>query len=594
MKTGSGEPGGRELGGGARRALLTALLLGAGAGPAAAMQDSVVRISPERRAPDSTAENTLSPAIVAELIRTYNDSATTRIVGSFLLPAGARFNGPLAVFRGSLRISGEVTGAVTVINGDLIVDGGARLSGDMLVVGGQIIAREGARVEGRQRTYPMQANLTRTGAGLLAVREPAQTLGQLASARASITTGHFKTDLTIETGRTYNRVEGLPIIPGLRVTREGLKEVEARLDLRGIVWTAPDRTDRRAKFGYSGRLEFGFGEQRRLIVGGHLYRSVLPIEEQPLSRNEAGWSAFLLQRDYRDFYQVRGISGYASYFLGSGVTVSTSVRHDEERSVPADDPISLFRNTAWRPNPLVDDGHFTTWRLGLDLDTRNDQTLPTSGWLIRSFWEQTRSNDAAPVSLPSEVRDPIAPGRYASSRLMFDIRRYARINPTVRAAVRVLGAGWISGDPLPVQRRLSLGGPDILPGYRFRSFNCVPASLVDPSEPALCDRMLATQLELRTRTHIGLPFATSDPYVTALQRLLGIREPDIVIFGDLGKSWITGEGPGRVPNNRIPVLSEWAADVGFGFDAGGIGLYLAQPLTDGRPLLFSVRLQRRF
>lgn len=579
---------------GRRQALLALVVLVAGAGRAGAMQDSVVRISPERRAPDSTGQNMLPPAIVQELLRAYNDSGTTRIVGSFLLPAGARFDGPLAVFRGSLRISGSVTGAVLVINGDLIVDGGANLTGDVLVVGGQIIVREGARVEGRQRAYPIPANLTRTGAGLLAVREPAQTLGQLASARASITTGHFRTVLSIETGRTYNRVEGLPIIPGLRVTREGLRDVEARLDLSGIVWTAPDQTDRRANFGYSGRLQFGFGQQRRLRVGGHAYRLVLPIEEQPLSRNEAGWSAFLLQRDYRDFYQVHGISGHASYFLGSGLTVSTSLRRDEERSVPADDPISLLRNTEWRPNPLVDDGHYTTWRVGFDLDTRNDPAIPTSGWQVRTYWEQTRSNDAAPVSLPSEVRDPIAPGRYASSRIMFDVRRYARINPSVRAAVRVLGAGWISGDPLPVQRRISLGGPDILPGYGFRSFNCVPASLVDPSQPALCDRMLAGQIELRSRTHIGLPFATSDPYVTALQRLLGIREPDIVVFGDLGKSWITGEGPGRVPNDRIPLFREWAGDVGFGFDAGGIGLYLAQPLTEGRPLLFSVRLQRRF
>lgn len=592
MKTVSGE---RSAVSGWRMPVLLALaLLCAGAGRAEAMQDSVVRISPERRATDSTGQNMLPPAIVQELLRAYNDSGTTRIVGSFLLPAGARFDGALAVFRGSLRISGSVTGPVFVINGDLIVDSGALLAGDMLVVGGQIIVREGARVEGRQRAYPIQANLTRTGAGLLAIREPAQTLGQLARAQASITTGHFKTDVSLQTGRTYNRVEGLPIIPGLRVTREGLRDVEARLDLSGILWTAPDQTDRRADFGYSGRLEFGFGQQRRLRVGGHIYRQVLPIEEQPLSRNEAGWSAFLLQRDYRDFYQTQGISGYASYFLGSGLTVSTSLRRDEERSVPADDPISLFRNTAWRPNPLVDDGHFTTWRVGFDLDTRNDQLLPTSGWLVRTYWEQTRSNDAAPVSLPSEVRIPIAPGRYASSRIMFDARRYARINPSVRAAVRVLGAGWISGDPLPVQRRISLGGPDILPGYRFRSFNCVPASLLDPSQPALCDRMLAAQIELRTRTRIGLPLATSDPYVTALQRLLGIREPDIVVFGDLGKSWITGDGPGRVPNDRIPVFREWAGDVGLGFDAGGIGLYLAQPLTDGRPLLFSVRLQRRF
>jgi hypothetical protein len=575
-----------------RAAFLAGALLLAAASRAAATQDPVVRIRPEVRA--DSALTTLSPAVVEEVIRAYNDSGTTRIVGSFRLPAGSRFEGPVAVFRGSLLISGEVVGRVTVINGDLIIDPGARLTGEMLVVGGRITVREGGRAEGRQRAYSIQARLTRTSAGLLAIPPPSQTLGELAAVRAPITTGHFRVDAGVETGRTYNRIEGLPIIFGPSVTREGLRDIEARLDLRGIVWTAPDQTDRRAKFGYSARLEFGFGADRRLTAGGHAYRMIAPIEEQPLSRSETGWAAFLAQRDYRDYYQAQGVSGHLRYNLGWGVSLGTSLRHEAQRSIPANDPISLFRNTAWRPNPLVDDGNFTTWRVSLDLDTRNDPGSPTNGWLVQTWWEQTRSNDAAPVSLPSEVRDPISPGRYASSRLFVDARRYARINSSVRASVRGVAAGWIAGDPLPVQRRLSLGGPDILPGYGFRSFNCVPASLVDPSRPALCDRMLAFQMELRTRTHIGLPFATSDPYITALQRLLAIREPDIVILGDLGKSWITGDGPGRVPNDRIPVLREWAADIGFGLDAGGIGFYLAQPMTDGRPLLFSVRLQRRF
>jgi hypothetical protein len=262
--------------------------------------------------------------------------------------------------------------------------------------------------------------------------------------------------------------------------------------------------------------------------------------------------------------------------------------------VPADDPISIFRNDAWRPNPLVDDGHYTTWRFNLDLDTRNDRDSPTSGWLVHAFWEKSSSQDAAPLTLPNEVRDPIAPGPYASSRIWFDARRYARLDPAVRAGLHLVAGGWIQGDPLSVQRRLSLGGPDILPGYGFRSFNCAPASLADPSRPALCDRLIAAQLEVRTRTRIRLPLATSDPYLTGLQRLFAIREPDVVIFGDLGKSWISGQGPGRVPNDRVPRLREWASDLGFGFDAGGLGLYLAQPLTGGGPLMFFVRLQRRF
>ena len=563
------------------------------AGPVRA-QDTVQVIRPEAK-PDSSKRPTLPVEILREVINAWNDSATTRIAGSFLLPAGARLTGPVAVFYGPLRIAGELIGQVTVINGNLIVDAGGLVRGAVLVVGGRVVVRPGGHYEASpSRAFPVAAQLIRTAAGTLVERPPARTLGELATAHASFRAGHFGTELSIETGRNYNRIEGLPIVFGPSVIREGLPNLDARLDLRGIAWTAPDRTDRRADFGYTARLEFRFGAARRLITRAQVYRVIDATESYPLSAMEAGWSAFLFQRDYRDYYQSQGVSGFASYRLGGGFTVNTTLRHESEKSVPAGDPISVFRNAAWRPNPLADDGHYLSWRIGLDLDTRNDPESPASGWLVRGWWEQSRSDDAAPLALPSEVRDPILPGRYSFSRFWLDARRYARFSPAVRTSARLLAGGWLSGDPLPVQRRLSLGGPDILPGYPFRSQNCAPAGLADPARPALCDRLLALQLEVRSRARVGLPIPSADPYLTGLQRLFDIREPDIVIFGDAGKAWITGNGPGRVPNDRLPVLREWEYDVGFGLDAGGLGFYLTQPLNHGLPLTFTMRLQRRF
>jgi hypothetical protein len=576
--------------------LLLALAGAAGAAATASGQDTaqVKVIRPEARPADSSVATLLPPGVLAEVLAAWNDSGTTRITGNFLLPAGARLSGAVAVFRGSLRVSGALAGPVTVINGDLLVDAGASVSGPVLVVGGRIDVRPGGRLDGPNRAYARQALLYRTATGALALRPPARPLGDLASARASFTAAHFRTDLTLETGRTYNRVEGLPLLLGPTVVREGLPNIDARADLHGIVWTAPDQTKRRASFGYTGGLELRFGAGRRLTVGGRAFRLVTPIEEQPLSGTESGWSALFLQRDLHDYYQAQGTEAYLRYALGHGLVLGASLRYAAETSVPANDPISVFRNDAWRPNPLVDDGHFTTWRAGLDYDTRNEAESPTSGWLIHGWWEESRSGDAAPLTLPAEVRDPIRPGSYRSQRVWLDARRYARLDPAVRAAVRFVAGGWAAGDPLPVQRRMSLGGPDILPGYGFRNFACVPAGLADPAHPAFCDRLIAVQAEVRTRTRVGLPFATTDPYVTALQRLLSIREPDVVVFADGGKAWVTGTGPGRVPNDRLPVLREWAWDFGFGLDAGGLGLYLSQSLNGSGPLTFTVRLQRRF
>jgi hypothetical protein len=557
-------------------------------------QDTIQVIRPEAK-PDTTNRPSVPPEVLQEVMKAWNDSATTRIAGSFFLPSGARLTGPVAVFWGPLRVAGELAGDVTIINGNLIIDPGGLVRGKVLIVGGRLALRPGGRFEGSPpRVYATQAHLDRTPEGKLVVRPPARPLGELATVGTSFRAGRFATTLSIETGRAYNRVEGLPIVFGPSVVREGLPNLDARLDLRGIGWTAPDRTDRRADYGYSGRLQLRFGNTRRLTLQGQVYRVISPTEEQPLSATEAGWGAFLFQRDYRDYYQSQGVSGFASYRLGHGLTLNSSLRRDLEKSVAAGDPISVFRNDSWRPNPLADDGHYLSLRLGFDFDTRNEREAPASGWLVRGFWERSRSDDAAPLSLPPEVRDPIAPGRYAFSRFWLDARRYARFNPSIRTSARVLAGGWLSGDPLPVQRRLSLGGPDILPGYPFRSQNCAPLALADPARPALCDRMIAVQLEVRTRTRVGLPIPSPDPYLTGLQRLFAIREPDIIIFGDAGKAWITGEGPGRVPNNRIPVLREWEYDVGFGVDAGGLGFYLSQPLNGGRPLTFTMRLQRRF
>jgi hypothetical protein len=106
--------------------------------------------------------------------------------------------------------------------------------------------------------------------------------------------------------------------------------------------------------------------------------------------------------------------------------------------------------------------------------------------------------------------------------------------------------------------------------------------------------MIAAQLEVKLQTRIGLTPPARHPWLAVAQRLLSIRDPDVVILGDIGKAWVTGDGPGRVPNNRIPLFREWGKDIGLGLDFGGVGVYVAQPFTRGLPLLFSVRFQKRF
>ena len=64
-------------------------------------------------------------------------------------------------------------------------------------------------------------------------------------------------------------------------------------------------------------------------------------------------------------------------------------------------------------------------------------------------------------------------------------------------SLRAVGAGTVGkNDPLPIQRRLSLGGPDPMPRFSFRQFACNAAAGA-PTQTALCDRILLFQAEYR-------------------------------------------------------------------------------------------------
>ena len=559
-------------------------------------QDSVIVIDPNARPSDSFVRGGPPAEVVADLVAFYNDSSTTRMQGDVTLPAGSRFQGKLALYRGSLRVAGRVAGPIAVANGTLYLLPGAAVEGDILVVGGRLLRSEQVEHSGVERVYWDAAPIVRGSDGLLTLRERRRPLGEIATARTTFQTGQIRTTLSLSTGGSYNRIEGLPVMFGPLFEFRPSSGTYARLDLRGILRTAGESTDLRSDFGYVARADLRFAGRTEFGIGGRLYSEVEAIEDQPLSTGESGWSAFLLQRDYRDYYERKGVAGEVYVLPTPVLRIQASLSREAERSVRATDPWSLLRNSdRWRRNPLIDDGHYFTAALQLDFDTRNDREVPTTGWMIRSRYEHLTSDDIAPVALPLVVRpSPPTGGGYATDRLLLDVRRYSRLTPSLRVNARLRAEGWIAGDRLPIQRRVSLGGPDLLPGFDFRAFSCAPGGFSDPANPALCDRMIATQVEVRTRLGVNLGYRMPDREGSRQGRFIGIEEADLVLFSDAGKAWLAGGGPGQVPVNRIPVLNEWALDLGLGLDAGEIAAYLAKSVSSGEPVKFVVRLQRRF
>jgi len=575
------------------------LVLCASAPGFAAAQDTAIVIQPESggvviRPPELPRE------VAEDAVRRYNAPTTTRLVGRSRLPAGNEWRGDVAVRNGAIVMAGRIDGTLLVINGDAILDSGAVVTGDVIVVGGTVARRATTTVGGEVHVYPAPLAYRVKGEEIALAPPDLRRWFQSLGIEKSWGTADSRSSLSLATGGTFNRVEGLPVVFGPLFDWKLHQNVRLRIDALGIFRTAGDFTDKRSDLGYLFRTELRTGELPAYGVEFRAFDDVAPVEDWGLRSGEVGWAAFLFQRDYRDYYLSKGLAGRAFVQPDRPLRLDLELRHDWETTVAARDPWTVFRNDqAWRPNPPIDDGHYTTLRGTVTFDTRNERLDPTAGWFLRARIEHSSSGDVKPATgVPSAVREPIrTDGSYGFSRLFLDFRRYTRISPSGRMNLRVLAGGWIGGDPLPLQQRFSIGGPDPLAGYGFRHSAC-NRDIIDPAftntQVAACDRVILAQAEYRGHLSLHWASGSSTPEDEASKSLLTLQGPDLVVLADAGQAWLVGDGPGRLAADRLPTLGSWLADLGLGVDWGGFGVYAAKAVTAGEPLRFTLRLDHRF
>lgn len=580
------------------RALVVTLLCTVGPALAAA-QDTAIVIQPESGGVVVQPEELPRP-VAEEAVRFYNAPATTRLVGRSRLPRGNEWRGDVAVRNGTVWVGGRIQGSLLVINGDAALDSTAAVTGDVIVIGGTVARAPGASIGGELRTYSPPLAYRTDGDEIALVPTNLRRWFRGLGLGKSWGTAESHSSLTVATGGTFNRVEGLPIVFGPLFDWKLEHNLRLGLDALGVFRTAGDFTDNRSDLGYMLRTELRAGEVPSYGLEFRAYDVVAPVEDWGLHSAEVGWEAFLFQRDYRDYYLNKGVAGRLTFRPERPLTATVELRRDWQTSVAARDPWTVFRNDqAWRPNPPIDDGHYTTVGVGLALDTRNDAAEPTAGWYLQARFENSRSSDVAPqTGVPLAVRRPIpTDGSYQFSRVFFDFRRYTRVSPSGRVNLRFLAGGWIGGDPLPLQQRLSMGGSDPLVGYGFRHTAC-DADIVGPAFTgtlvAACDRVILAQAEYRGHIALHWAYGTSRPEDESTRSWFTLQGPDLVVLGDAGQAWLVGSGPGRLPSDRLPTLGSWLADLGLGIDWGGFGLYVAKAVTAGEPLRFTVRLDHRF
>lgn len=540
--------------------------------------------------------------VMREIAALFNDPATRRERGEFTLPATDTIRTTLVVLDGPAQINGVVLGHLVVVNGDATLGNAARISRDVTVVGGTLSAPAGT-VTGETRTwrarmpYHMQADSL--------VPDPESDIAlRLQRWRLLRTEDGNSAELFLTTAHTYNRVEGLPIYFGPRA-RARTGETRYELELLGIFRTADGFEWERENLGHRVKLEIRRGQRRGVSLSGRLFDEVDAIERWQLGDGEVGLEAFLFSRDYRDYWNRHG--GEASIGVFGPRRNALSVSFGEERwtSRRARDPWTLFNGKLpWRINPLVDEGVVNVVRVQGILDTRNDLRHPRTGWFLTGQYERGSGSLTPPNLTPLE---PLVARDVEYGRVFFDLRRYNRLGPGANLNFRAVFGGWLHGDPLPQQRRLSVSGVDALPGYDFRrlldedSFDvgtCVQATneaYAAIGRPANCQRMVLLQAEWKGdfRVQVGDRDHGDERWYTSRFDADG----NWVLFVNSGRGWLIGDETiaGAYRKESIPSMRTWRTDIGGGLDVGVLGLYVAKSVTDsGEPLNFFVRLGRRF
>ena len=538
-------------------------------------------------------DRVLPREVALEVADLFNETTAMRVVGDVEIPQDRTISGDVAVLDGSLTLAGHVTGRVLVLNGDATLAPTARIDGAVIVVGGRLTGETDAFIGGEIRVYRQPFHYHQEGDRIIADRpEWAEERWPRRSRPRRFASGPLK--FQVGSLGVYNRVEGLPIYigPSLRAESE-----RGRLTLRahGVFRTADDFSWDSDNLGHRVDAEVRLGRRGGIAIGGALYDIVDGVEEWQLSDLETGLASFFLHRDYRDYYNRHGGRGSVALFLGEQADITFSLGDERWLARDERDPFTLFRNSQqWRPNPEMDEGKFHVANATLRIDTRNDVDNPWAGWFITADLERG-SGDVTTYAPTTSLRPTPAAIEY--TRGFLDLRRYNRIGPSSQLNARLVLGGWLGGDPLPLQRRFSVGGPGTLPGFDFRRMysgddvgTCTPIGAV-PGTPAECERVAMAQLEYRGDIDFDF-FGSGDWYRWRMD-----TDGQWIVFADAGRGWLVGAPGGslRYPKARMPSLDTFRTDAGIGFDFGLIGLYVAKSISEPTvPANVFIRVHHRF
>jgi hypothetical protein len=546
---------------------------------------------------EAAVRQTLPRDVRREVVDKWNGENAIRSSDRLEIAEGQQVGGNVAVQRGPLIIGGHVTGSVLAINTDVLLKPTARIDGDLLVVGGDVDGRNIARVDGAIRIYRQSLRYTESDGRISADEEDGESNDNWWRRLEHRNEENWIDMLRVVQAGPYNRVEGLPIELGPVLARR-TSWGSVRFDAGAVLRTGSVESEG-GDIGHRIRGEVRVGHGNGVGIGARAFSVVDPVESWEMSNVEVALASFLSRRDYRDYYQRHGGAAFLTLYGARDISLTGSFGEERWASRPAGNPFTLFNDDRpWRANPAVDEGLFHIGTLTFNFDTRSDPDDPWAGWYVNADFEHGSGtiNDAAANSIP---RASGGPGADQYTRGFLDLRRYNRLGPAAQLNMRLVLGGWLAGDPLPLERRLSVDGPGSLPGFGFRNeyagydVGTCNTQAVLIERPAACERIALAQVEYRGNLRLDFMGNWDD-----WPRHYHSDRGDVmwVLFADAGRGWNVTPSVGApvYDAGEIPPLSSFRTDIGLGLDFSGIGIYAAKAVSTPEPVNFFVRLHHRF
>jgi hypothetical protein len=341
----------------------------------------------------------------------------------------------------------------------------------------------------------------------------------------------------------YNRIDGLTPAWGLTLeTTEPAK----RPSLGGEIAAATTHQ----------RLYWSVWIEQRLPLPGavllrlHHFHRASTFDEWKVSIRENDVSTFVAGSDLLDWWREKGYQATLDAETPGGrFGASLAFLDASQRSEPDRSPFALLADAEdFRENPPVAEGRLRSVRAGLRVDTRDIQSplLPAPGWVLSAGWERAGGSLGGAVTF---------------SRADLDLRRYTRIGRDAWWDSRLVWMAPLTDTGVPPQRKVSLGGPGSLRGFRAGSF-------VDSEG-------------LQVSSEVRIPLPVNDTVSLLFLSWHAVGFFDVGSVGD---------------------YDDWHADVGTGVSGINIfsylGFFVAQRVTDlddpDSGLKFVVRLRRDF